>query len=80
MSANQTAARLRGVPEWIYFLNRASKALRASPGLRGAGPFAGEGAGAEGEASRATVTRGSNNVHSLALSFTAILTGMGFKH
>ena len=64
------------------FLNSASNALRASPGLRGAGPcpLTGEGGWAEGDASRATVTRGSNSVHSLALSFTGILTGMGFKH
>ncbi len=34
----------------------------------------------EGETSRATVTRGLNTSQSFALSFTAILTGMGFRH
>ena len=61
------------------FLNNASKALRAVFGLVGATPFAGLG-GAEGEVSRATVTRGSNSVHSLALSLTAIRAVMGFRH
>ena len=31
-------------------------------------------------ASRATVTRGENSAQSLALSFTGIRTGIGFKH
>ena len=30
--------------------------------------------------SRATVTRGVNKVHSLALSFDGIRTGIGFRH
>ena len=63
-----------------YFLNNALKALRASLELRGASLLTGEGAGAEGDESRATVTRGENNVHSLAWSFTGMRTGMGFKH
>jgi hypothetical protein len=64
------------------FLKSALNALRASEELRGPWPLlaAGEGGWAEGDASRATVTRGSNNVQSLALSFTAIRTGMGFRH
>jgi hypothetical protein len=60
-------------------LNSASKALRASLGLRGAVPLVGGGAEL-GDASRATVTLGSNNVHSLALSFSGMRTGIGFKH
>ena len=68
-----------GVRNYSGFLNSASKALRASLEFRGAWPLAG-GAGAAGDASRATVTRGSNSVQSLALSFTAILIGIGFKH
>ena len=35
---------------------------------------------AAGEESRATVTRGLNIAHSLALSFTGIRSGIGFKH
>ena len=64
------------------FLNSASKALRASEELRGPWPLLAEGAGggAEGDASRATVTRGSNSVHSLALSFDGMRTGIGFRH
>jgi hypothetical protein len=63
-----------------YFLNSALKALRASVELRGVWSFTGAGGGAEGDASRATVTRGSNNVHSLALSFSGMRTGIGFRH
>jgi len=61
------------------FLNSASKALRASLGLRGTAPLVCGGA-EFGDASRATVTRGSNKVHLLALSFSAMRTGIGFKH
>jgi len=67
-----------------YFLNKLSKAARASVCVRGAlaGLFpsvftiAGEG----GKASRATVTRAENNSHSLAPSFTGIRTAIGFRH
>ena len=68
------------------FLKSLSKALRASSALRGAaGPalaLAGGGGAAEAPAvpSRATVTRGAKKVHSLALSFTGIRTGIGFRH
>ena len=81
--------RLRGSRDFLFdlelldqsgFLKSASKALRAALGLRGVWPLEGVGAGAEGDESLATVTRSSNSVHSLALSFTGILTGMGFKH
>ena len=65
-----------------HFLNRLSNAARASLGERGggtdaveAGPLAGAGA-----ASRATVTRGLNSVHSFIWSFTAIRTGIGLRH
>ena len=40
------------------------------------------GGGADGPAvpSRATVTRGVNEMQSLALSFTGMRTGIGFRH
>lgn len=60
-----------------YFLNRLSKAARASAGVRGeltTGPFA------VVVASRATVTRGENNSHWLASSFGKIRAGIGFRH
>lgn len=69
------------------FLKSLSNALRASSGLRGAGPpAAGPGdAGVAGERplvvpSRATVTRGVNNAQSFRLSLMAIRTGTGFRH
>jgi hypothetical protein len=62
-----------------YFLNRLSNATRASLGLRGAGAFCGSGTLALA-ASRATVTRGLNHVHSFGWSFPAIRAGIGFRH
>lgn len=65
------------------FLNNLSKALRASSGLRGTGgPACPAGWAPEpfDVPSRATVTRGVNRLHSLAASFTAMRTGIGFKH
>ena len=62
-------------------MNNASNAVRASLELRGPWPLlAGEGGGAEGDESRATVTRGAKSVQSFALSFIGILTGIGFRH
>ena len=61
-----------------YFLKSRSKALRAASGEVGAS--IGGGGGAAALPSRATVTRGENNVHSFALSFTGIRTGIGFMH
>jgi hypothetical protein len=68
------------------FLARASRAARASLALRGsamlapaAGPIPAEDEGCAAP-SRATVTRGLNSSHSLAWSFTTILTGTGFRH
>ena len=75
----------RGRPSY-NFLKSLSKALLASSALRGAGGPAllfAEGGGAEDAPavpSRATVTRGAKKVHSLALSFTGIRTGMGLRH
>jgi hypothetical protein len=57
------------------FLNNASKALRVSLRLRGVGPTPGAGGRALAATSRATVTHGSNNWHSLALS---VLQGNSF--
>jgi len=77
-----SAANLR-MPGPYNFLKSRSKALRASSGLRGAGGpglTGGVTAGPFAVPSRATVTRGLNSVHSLALSFTAMRTGMGFRH
>ncbi len=69
-----------------YFLKRRSKALRASSALRGAGgpPWGTEvdceaAAGAD-VPSRATVTRGLNDVQSLLLSLLGIRIGIGFRH
>ena len=65
------------------FLNNLSKALRASSGFRGAGgPPCPKGWEPEPfeVPSRATVTRGVNRLHSLAPSFTAMRTGIGFEH
>jgi uncharacterized damage-inducible protein DinB len=66
-------------PDACYFLKSLSKALRAASGEVGASTT-GLGGGAEALPSRATVTRGENSVHSLALSFSGIRTGMGFRH
>jgi hypothetical protein len=67
-----------------YFRNSRSKASRASLALRGGGVFTVAGGRPPGicvdVASRATVTRGENNVHSFAWSFTAIRTGIGLLH
>jgi len=79
-----------------YFLKSRSNALRASSAFRGAGgPLCdewlecegvefeldvGEGAGVLAVPSRATVTRGVNEVHSFALSFDGIRTGIGLRH
>ena len=73
------------LPHSYSFLKSLSKALRASSALRGAGGpelGAADGGGAEAPAvpSRATVTRGVNEVQSLALSFTGMRTGIGFRH
>ena len=67
------------------FLNSLSKALRASSALRDAGGpelVENEGGGGAEPAvpSRATVTRGVKEMQSLALSFTGMRTGMGFRH
>jgi hypothetical protein len=62
-----------------YFLNNWSNAARASFGERGAGTAA-AGDVPCAVASRATVTRGLNQVHSFGWSFDAIRTGIGFKH
>jgi len=75
---------LRG--QLYNFLKSLSNALRASSALRGAGgpelAAEAEGDGADGPEvpSRATVTLGVNDVQSLALSFTGIRTGIGFRH
>jgi hypothetical protein len=67
-----------------YFLNKLSKAARASVCVRGA--MAGlllsafTNAGEGGKASRATVTRAENSSHSLAWSFTGIRTATGLRH
>ena len=63
-----------------YFLKRRSKALRASSGLRGVSTAGVTGSGGAATPSRATVTRGENKVHSLALSFTGMRTGIGLRH
>ncbi len=70
----------------VYFLNRRSKASRASLALRGGGVFA-PGTGARplpgicaDDASRATVTRGENSVHTFAWSFKGMRTGIGLLH
>jgi hypothetical protein len=65
-----------------YFLNSRSNASRASLALRGGGVLmfvTGRGP-CEKLASRATVTRGENNEHSLAWSFTAMRAGTGLLH
>jgi len=62
-----------------HFLNNRSKALRAASGEPGES-IVGPGGGAAALPSRATVTRGWNKAHSLALSFSGIRTGIGFKH
>ena len=64
------------------FLKSLSKALRASSAFRGAGGPAGGGAGCPllETPSRAMVTRGAKSGQSLALSFTAILAGIGLRH
>lgn len=66
-----------------YFLNKLSNAALASIAFRGAGmtPFPGVcDTTPLGAASRATVTRGENSEHSFAWSFTAMRTGIGFRH
>ena len=65
-----------------YFLNKLSKAARASLALRGVGVlsttrFEDDGGAA---ASRATVTMGEKNSHVLAWSFTGMRTGIGLWH
>jgi hypothetical protein len=65
-------------PAKIYFLKRLSKAARASEEFLGAGL---EAVGLVDEvASRATVTRASNQLHSLAWSFSGKRAGIGFRH
>jgi hypothetical protein len=66
-------------PSAGYFLNRLSKAARASSGVRGASV---ETTGEEAalEVSRATVTRGLNHSHSFALSFDGMRSRIGFRH
>ena len=68
-----------GRPERGYFLNSLSNALRAASDEPGASTI-GLGGGAAALPSRATVTRGENRVHSLALSFSGMRAGIGFKH
>jgi hypothetical protein len=67
-----------------YFLNKLSKAVRASLAFRGAGtlsPFTVTlGAGPTFAPSFATVTRGRKSSQVFAWSFTGILTGIGFTH
>ena len=66
------------------FLKSLSKALRASSALRDAGgpELVEDGGGGAVPAvpSRATVTRGLKEMQSLALSFTGMRTGIGFRH
>ena len=66
-----------------YFLKRRSNASRASVALRGAGALTPE-IGCRPafcpETSRATVTRGENNVQLFAWSLIGMRTGMGFMH
>src|ERR1051326_31611 len=73
----------RGGRGGYSFLNRRSKALRASSALRGAGgPACTGGAAAERPLlvpSRATVTRGLNRLQVLALSLIAIRPGIGVR-
>ena len=64
-------------------MNKLSNAARASVALRGAGcePFSAKRiAGAEGSASRATVTRGENSSHEFGWSFNGMRSGIGFRH
>ncbi|HMJ62029.1 MAG TPA: hypothetical protein VK493_09715 [Bryobacteraceae bacterium] len=64
-------------------MNKLSNAARASLALRGAEcePFSANlAAGAEGSASRATVTRGENSSHELGWSFNTMRSGIGFRH
>src|ERR1700704_4783508 len=61
------------------FLKSASNALRASLGLRTTLLELWWTGGGAGAASRATVTRGSNNWHWLVLSLIGIRSGIGFK-
>src|ERR1039457_3280141 len=70
------------MPGPYSFLKSLSKAWRASSELRGAGgpTSIGTAAGTLLVPSRATVTRGINELHSLALSFMAMRTGMGLRH
>jgi len=72
-------------PAVQVFLNSLSKALRASSRLRGIGGPGFETWGPAAAApfevpSRATVTLGRNRPQSLALSFTGIRRGIGFRH
>jgi hypothetical protein len=66
------------------FLNRLSKAVRASPGVRTSCRWGGEGPGPKDEAggapSRMTVTFGVKSSHSFALSLYGIRAGIGFTH
>ena len=69
--------RMQEVLAELYFLNKLSKAARASAGVRGAlaaGPLL------VVVASRATVTRDSNSSHSFCVSLGAMRIGTGFKH
>src|ERR1039457_7421987 len=70
------------MPGPYSFLKSLSKAWRASSELRGAGgpTSIGTAAGTLLVPSRATVTRGINELHSLTLSFMAMRTGMGLRH
>jgi hypothetical protein len=72
------------LPNQSVFRNKLSKAARASLVWRGTwslGPLGGGTlAGLPWAESRATVTRGLNNSHALAWSFTAIRTGTGLRH
>jgi hypothetical protein len=64
-----------------YFLNKLSKAARASLELRGAGVFSSTRfVWLAGTASRATVTIGEKYSHVLAWSFSGMRTSMGLWH
>jgi len=71
-----------GTPRPLRLLEEPVEALRASSELRGAGgpTSIGADAGTLLVPSRATVTRGINELHSLTLSFMAMRTGMGLRH
>jgi len=83
MNARSTVAHRSGAALPAYFLNKLSKAARASVALRGeaAIPLSPTFATLpDGSASRATVTRGEKSSHVFIWSFSAIRAGIGFRH